>query len=147
MNSLAVLIKAGVTSLVVIAGVTSAMECADVVAFTFAWPYTAVLKIAVNNVKLEILESRDYLPKGSQSRHKPTTFNRDFYVKNIAVITSVQIVECLFPFCLIHAHTCLKRSFRLRPLRHHKFHNGYCNIGLCDSRDYFASPLLIVQTD
>ena len=55
-----------------------------------------------------------------------------------------------FPFCLIHAHACLNRSSRLRPLRHLKFHNGYerlCNIGLCDSRDYFASPLLTVQTD
>ena len=88
-------------------------------------PYTAILKIAVNNVKLEMLESRDYLPMGCHSWHKPITFNRDFYESKIAVITSVQIVECSFPFCLIHDHTCLKRSSRLRPLRHHKFHNGY----------------------
>ena len=77
------------------------------------------------------------------SRYKPITFNPDFNVKKIAVINSVQIVECL-----IHAHKCPKRSSRLRPLRHHKFHNGYgrwCNIGLCDSRDYFAGPLLLVQ--
>ena len=78
-----------------------------------------------------------------KTKNKPSTFNRDFYVKKIAVINSVQIVECL-----IHAHTCPKRSSRLRPLRHHKCHNGYgqwCNIGLCDSRDYFASPLLLIQ--
>ena len=62
------------------------------------------------------------------SRYKPITFNR--------------------AECLIHAHTNPKRSSRLRPLRHLKFHHGYgrwCNIALCDSRDYFASPLLLVQ--
>ena len=61
----------------------------------------------------------------------------------VCKINSVQIAECL-----IHAQTCRKRSSRLRPLRHHKFHNGYgrwCNDGLCDLRDYFASPLLLVQ--
>ena len=57
-------------------------------------PYVAVLNIAVNIVKLEMLESRDYLPTGSHSRQKPITFNRDFYLKKIAVITSVQVVEC-----------------------------------------------------
>lgn len=59
--------------------------------------YTAILNIAVNIVKLEMLESRDYLLTGSHSRHKPITFNRDFYhfyLKKIAVITSVQVVEC-----------------------------------------------------
>ena len=67
----------------------------------------------------------------------------DIYFFIVCKINSVQIAGCL-----IHAHICRKRSSRLRPLRHHKFHNGYgrsCNIGLCDSRDYFASPLLLVQ--
>ena len=44
----------------------------------------------------------------------------------------------------------LSLSLSLRPLCHHKFQNRFerwCNIGLCDSCDYFASPLLILQTD
>ena len=39
------------------------------------------------------------------SRYKPITFNRDFYVKEIAVINSVQIAECL-----IHAHAYMSQA-------------------------------------
>ena len=81
--------RAGVTSL---EGKTPKVStCKD---YIIGREITALLNIAVNIVMLEMLESCDYLPAGSHSRHKPITFNRDFYLKKITVITSIQVVEC-----------------------------------------------------
>ena len=84
--------RAGVTSL---EGKTPKVStCKDYIIGREITAVHRLLNIAVNIVMLEMLESCDYLPAGSHSWHKPITFNRDFYLKKITVITSIQVVEC-----------------------------------------------------
>ena len=66
---------------------------------------TTVLKIPVDSVTLKLCDSRNYFTK--KKERKP-----------------YDIV------CIVHAQTYPRKSSRLRPLRHRRFHNNYglwCN--------------------